>query len=508
MKKILFVVVIFLIFPVICFSEDFYVTNVGAGLNDGLNLENAFSVTDFNTSGHWANPKEAGKIGPGDTVYIDGTISSSLKIQGSGSPGSDSVITIKFHDGAKFSKAYWGGTTSAAIVNNGYDYIVIDGGNNGIIECTDNGTALGSQKLSVGIYFINTNNCEIKNLTIQNIYVRTPDSSDSGGESIGIYGIDNNTLSIHDNTIEDVRYNICCTAAAGGNKTGLNIYNNDLSRMSTGIVVRLDGPVNYADVNIYNNTISDGYVWDGEWGGGTAWNHVDGIHTWGNYPGNTLGTITIYNNTIGSDMGEHASTWIYLSDYTMPAVIYNNLFTCTAEGPSEGYLSYHNYGVNGNLKFYNNTIVGPSSGNTGGTGVYMPTKACTASIKNNIFMNIYIGIYDPAGNNGSTLDTDYNDFFNVGNVGRDQDGWYGSLTSWQTNTNDEAHSITTDPSLNANYKPNAGNDSVVDKGINLSDIFTIDKDYNTRSGIWDIGAYEYPLGGYPTISRPQNLCIR
>jgi len=486
-----------LVFP--AYAGDYYIAQTAAGSGNGSSEANADAIADLT----WGN---GNMVDAGDTLHLCGTITSTLTIGADGT--SENPITIIFETGAKFSKAYWGSTTSAAIVNSGHDYIVINGGTTGIIESTDNGTALTNQQAVTGIYMIGTTGCEIKNLTLQNLYVRTPDSDDSHQNSMGIYGSNNNSLSIHDNTIEDVRYGICCAASSGGNKSGLDIYNNDLSRMSTGIVVRLDGAVDYANVDIYGNTIYDFYVWDGEWNGGTTWNHNDGIHTWGNYSGNTLGPLNIYNNKIGGDFGEHTTSWIYLTDYTLPVTIYNNIFYGTAEGPAGGYVGYHNYGASGELEFYNNVIDGPSSGNTGGMGLYMTGQTCAASIKNNVFKDLYIGIYDRYGSDGSTLDTDYNDFYNVGTVGRDADGWYTSLNDWKTNVSDEANSITDNPDLNANYKPDEGDDPVVNAGVALNGTFTTDKDGTTRGTTWDMGAYEFSEGGFALAPvAPRNLRI-
>lgn len=67
------------------YIESHYITQSGAGSKTGRNLDNAWSVTDFNTSGNWAGTAtEDSKIGPGDVVYFSGTITTQLSPKGSG----------------------------------------------------------------------------------------------------------------------------------------------------------------------------------------------------------------------------------------------------------------------------------------------------------------------------------------------------------------------------------------------------------------------------------------
>jgi hypothetical protein len=180
-SKILFLSMLFLGFFVVATkasAADFYIAQSQAGGNTGADCANAHAVSWFNTSGNWANPKQAGKVGPGDTAHLCGTLTDTLTIQASGSAGS--LITILFESGAKMSKPAWGTTTSGAIYASGKNYIVVDGGTNGIIENTDNGTGLGNQIDSYFIYVTgNPSQWEIKNLTLANMYLRTEGAEDN-----------------------------------------------------------------------------------------------------------------------------------------------------------------------------------------------------------------------------------------------------------------------------------------------------------------------------------------
>jgi len=77
------------------------------------------------------------------------------------------------------------------------------------------------------------------------------------------------------------------------------ISGNTISKVATGIVISLESAINYTNINVYSNTITLDNTWSGCWGScilSSEWYHVDGIHTWGNFAGNALGTIKIYGN--------------------------------------------------------------------------------------------------------------------------------------------------------------------------------------------------------------------
>jgi hypothetical protein len=91
MKVIVFYMFIFQSLLLTAYSaENYFVTQTGAGLHNGTSIENAFSASEFNNNANWGIG--TGKISGGDTVYLNGSITSSLTLQGSGSSGN--VITI------------------------------------------------------------------------------------------------------------------------------------------------------------------------------------------------------------------------------------------------------------------------------------------------------------------------------------------------------------------------------------------------------------------------------
>jgi hypothetical protein len=76
-------------------------------------------------------------------------------------------------------------------------------------------------------------------------------------------------------------------------------------------------------------------------------------------------------------------------------------------------------------------------------------------------------------------------------------GW-GGITPMFVNW---AQHASVDLSLDAN------DTAAIDKGVDLSSYFTVDREGNIRSGTWDIGAYEFGSTNNGP-ARPQNLDIR
>jgi hypothetical protein len=140
--------VLILILVVFCLggvlAENHYVTQSGAGAKDGSSVSNAFSVSQFNTASNWDSVvnSDNGKIGPGDSVFFSGVITSSIKPQGSGKAGNyivfdgyeagdcdaisescpgQAIVTLS-QDIGKSGFALW---DSAYGLGNGKDYLII-----------------------------------------------------------------------------------------------------------------------------------------------------------------------------------------------------------------------------------------------------------------------------------------------------------------------------------------------------------------------------------------------
>lgn len=453
MKKIFLALVTFFAFLSTCMAEDIYIAQDVAGDNSGADCANAHSMEWFNTAENWGLGDA--NTSAGDTVHFCGTITTTANVRMGGAAGNP--ITLKFESGAKFSKAAWGNTSSAAILINKKNYIVIDGDNVGIIENTDSGTSFAAKQQTAGIYALDSAGLEIKNLTIQNLYQRIAYSNDSNAVGFGIYATKMTSCLIHDNIINNSKYGIFTSTSVA--RDGMDIYNNTITKCSSGIVAALEAGVVWSNINIYNNRIAENYIWAGTWGAG-LWHHNDGIHTWGNYAGAQLGPLNIYNNTIGGDMGDKTSGWIYLENYNYPVLIYNNVLYADSgtRGPTNGYIYYKGYSSSATVGIYNNELNGPSATGTGGNGIYLQNaKAYTVDIQGNSFSKLFYAIYDDtAGNSVKTLDYNSYDLANLDKVGKITNSTYSTLAAWQTalggcpSIGNDCDSLTT----GENMKPN------------------------------------------------------
>jgi len=358
------------------FAADFYIAQSQSGNNNGTTCADAYSLAWFNTSANWANPKQTGKVGPGDVVHLCGTFTSEAAFQEGGSSGSP--ITVLFEDGAIFS--YLPANNGKFISTNGKAYIVIDGGTNGIIEAIDNGTPstyggiYNNQRMLYGIYASGSHDIEIRKLTIRNLYVHTtpldPANFASAPTAIYFNGVGNN-ISIHDCIFQDVLFCIGLLGMTPG-ASNANIYNNTFTNYDHGVTVTGSLYPGYSGVNIYNNHFGATAAWDTAFNNGctdvnTPWScctgnktgtcaltttskwHHDGVHLFllNPYATSYLSDVNIYNNIFDGDWGICNTAHIFVEDRTLPTdqggiwntAIFNNVFQHTNSRMNNGSLT-------------------------------------------------------------------------------------------------------------------------------------------------------------------------
>ena len=110
-----------------------------SGSASGSCTSNVQTPAFFNNSANWGSG--ATQIGPGTVVLFCGTFTGTagqtgFTFQGSGTAGSP--ITLQFVTGAQMTAPYWG----SAISCSGKSYVTVNGGTNGSITNTANGTSL------------------------------------------------------------------------------------------------------------------------------------------------------------------------------------------------------------------------------------------------------------------------------------------------------------------------------------------------------------------------------
>jgi len=485
-----------------------YIAQNVAGNQTGSSCINAAAYTTFNNA-TWS---------PGDVIHLCGTMSGTfdgtsgrqgnnlLVVHGNGVSGNP--ITIIFEPGAKLSAPYW--SPFGAIYESGNSYITIDGGTNGLIENTANGTAFprnpSNGYQSRAIYASSCTGCVVQNITISNLYVHTSTSDNTVTQTAVncVYANNSTNVTINNMTCHDAGWAITGPVNNFVLKNS-NLYNND-----HGLAFGASGTL--SNFSVHDNHIHDFANWD------TTTNsyHHDGLHFWGhvvNGVANTVNGGVIYNNTFDGDPGINVTAFIYLEDSIQNVVVFNNSFiepssgkmnalwfsgNSTSNPPATGNAAYNNYVQGGGLHASN-----------GGAAILVNYQNNFTSLN-----NIAIGGQSDVGINGGTRSSsgiDYNlydDLYTDTNHS-DTDVWnidgrtYFALSSWQSASgcNCDPHSLAAtlaNMKLSSTGVPQTGSPAI-GLGVNLTNIATgslapLAKDKNGVSrpatGAWTVGAYQ------------------
>ena len=429
----------------------------------------------------------------GDVNYICGTITGSagsnlVTVHGSGSAGNP--VTIIFDNGAVLQAPYFSASTYS-INGNGAQWVVIDGGTNGIIQNTANGTGITYQQASTLVGGFGSN-FTIKNLSFLNVYRHTAGDANGGGSrGLSLKGETNVTVGPN-NTFT---YCDVCIMGDWSNSSDSNwtIQGNSFANSNQDIQLGFYPAGTFSDLFIYGNTATNWANWDEP---GDNYHH-NFIHLFTNLPGaNLTGNLWIYNNSAVGDIGSTATSLIFLENNnggaggTMgPVYIFNNVLSKTnANAPSSSgivaVLSTGGY-------LLNNTI-----SDAGGTG--SNAYSCTNfyhggwTMENNIMVGCGTYVYQQGASMGTVDSNVYNGATSPQWIS--QSTWDTTLTSWRANCGCDASSVTTSPKLDTGYRPQPGS-SAIGLGANLTSlgIAPLDSDLtgSTRqsSGAWIAGAY-------------------
>jgi hypothetical protein len=486
-------------------ASDIYLAQSAAGSSNGADCADADAVS----AASWS---------AGNTYHLCGTITSQVAPSASGLAGSH--ITILFEANAKISMPaipdYAGG---GGINLAGQQFIDVNGGSNGIVESTANGTSKANHVNSVGINVDSTNNVTIHNIVFQNLFVNVC-CSDGSQFGQGIYGqgaISN--LRFYNNTCTQLFS--CVQIQETGTATNIEVDHNSLPNQDIGwgiVVVMGNTGFTVTGVYIHDNDITPGsgtginsnsatFIGTNSWCTGTTdRTHLDPIHTWsqGSTPDGVYNEY-IYNNYIHGyfcvNQGVANSTaaifWeAHVTGGNAPntATVFNNLILMQGGHPGDGAI-FPQSGTNGNI--YNNTIdcTGADSGSLatefgGGTDTY--------------YNNLIIGCAEAVLFDGGSYSGDYNDWFNIGASGWGQQ----TFAQWKSSQpGQDTHSITSNPKVNSDHTLQAGSPAIgVGSNLTSMNIAQLDtsKPLNVgvgyvstlgfprpASGGWDLGAYAF-----------------
>jgi hypothetical protein len=458
-----------------------YVAQTARGTGDGSSAANAHSLAWLNEASNWNNG--AGTVQPGITVNLTGTFTNELDVLGSGITGKP--ITIYFEPNAQFVGPYWPQPWSGggAITIEAQNYIVIDGGPNGLIEATNNGTSLQYQTSSCGVGAASSSYLTVKNLTIKGMYVRISNSDESKCSGVGVS--DNCTVPPYAITNFAVTNCVISDAYVGiGTDYGpacrnYFIIGNTISRCNWGGNCGDRGPgATITNLVVADNHISDFTNWDDP---AHDDYHHNGFYGWAE-SGGTLEGVRVYGNIIGPNYGgAYSTSGVFFSGNASNIIIYNNVFLCNPnDAPADGMITTLNSIV------ANNTFLG------GGAGNAIAISART--LYNNLAVNCTFVLDDYANTGILTADYDYGYNLNRGEEYSYATGGSSSFDTfgqWQALGFDSHGSDGINPLLNNNGTLRAGS-PMASAGTNLSFIFNTDAAGNPRpaTGNWTVGAYQ------------------
>lgn len=475
-------------------AKDVYIAQDTHGDGSGATANDARSVAWFNNVSNWGTSPT--QITSGDTIRLCGTITNGLSVRGSGIPGSNTVIF--FEPGAKISMPSLPETGGIAL--NNCNYLTVDGGADGVLECTKAGSGM-LQTTGVGVRGMPTiGNILIRNLEIRNLYVKTNYSDQIAPLGIYISGSGISNIVVANNHIT-----WCATGVMLGYSPG--------SFASSGFLV-ISNRIEYVN---HGTTFGSGNIGGKLTRATFAWNRVGHFEPWDDLVSNSfhhngfiawtaqadtaITDLQITNNIIWGRWGTRVTAGIFLSGEggvgILNPLIANNLIAFTNGSASNGAMYLWNVR---NPVIANNTVCD----NHSSIGIRL-NNCAGVSLWNNIFYGsstiFYVdraGVPDVSASDWNIF-SGYKDFAYVA-------GTWASFAQWQGRAFD-ANSVLRDPLLaptvGGTYPLRTGSPARK-SGTNLYSILKSDGTGSARpqTGAWDIGAFQYPGSPLPS---PLNL---
>lgn len=237
MKRLLLAFLFLLTFVSISRAQNIFYAQNSAGSADGSSCVNAKAL-----------PIAGGDWVAGNTLHLCGTVTVTTNTTGiliSGRTGtSGSPITVFAEPGfilqsARFNGCVDGPFDGSASEGGAFDitatssFIILDGGTNGIIQNTANGTGLANTACSLGIWS-SGNNIIIRNWTIRNIYQRIRGTTTTTGGSTGdiLVGGGSTSVKVCNNTLSNASVGAQLNSTAATLTPGITSWANPTSCQS------------------------------------------------------------------------------------------------------------------------------------------------------------------------------------------------------------------------------------------------------------------------------------
>jgi hypothetical protein len=509
-------------------ASDVYFAASAAGANNGTSCANAYSITDgshgINVTGNWV---------AGNTLHLCGSLTcadgntSLITSHAAGSNGNP--ITVKFETNALLTCPAW---TGGGAININHAFVTVDGGTNGKIQNTANGspglaTCLsGSCTVQQGTTAVATNaaNDITKNIIITHLYMHAQNVTDLLCTTAPCTGVEMNDganqqalSNTVDNTYEAVGMSNCTNCVIGFNHS--TAANHDYTA-STGI------PANGA--SIHDNTTVDGFNWDET---DNAYHH-NKIMLFAN--SGSLQNCQIYNNKMTGNIGSNTTAYMFLDGDGLAGGfngcgIFNNIIEVDAGGNcgADGCMTIGDGGVadTNNVLVANNTVI--YNGTTSANPVTLDDLSGTAAELNNLWIagpqgaSLWTG---GASTSGMTID--YNIYAGASAA---SGMWYANsllnhgFADWSASPlSFDVHGKNLNPgnlaaakvsvNLNSSFAPQSPS-AVIGAGKNLTSYcgtypalcFDANGVPRPASGAWTVGAYGASTGTQTAVNPPTNL---
>jgi hypothetical protein len=486
----------------------FFVAQSQTGTGDGSSCANASDIGVLSTPMDWT---------PGNIIGLCGTITSTITALGSGT--SRNPIIVYWEPGAIVEAPVCSGSgdgASGCVDIHGHSNITLNGGSNGIVESTANGTALAHHTNYVdGVYAEDCSGCTIENLAIQNMYVEGSGSNDCSADpqgNVGIWYSGSNTTITHDTFANEA--DGAMLATIGPSDTNMVISHNTFTNVGTGMnwVSNTNGGGNAGPILFDHNTLKDFSLWDT---GARDCYHQDGIHCWdgvGFTPTHYGAGMFIYDNVeSGMDSTANANGYTFMeggsgadatvcADSTSPIYAFNNVLSGIGSNGLLGIFS-------GEPIALNNTFLGGSS--SSGACWSANSDAVNAEFENNAVQGCGNLMANTKASTYATGQPDHNQYAHGGAnafVCAISFFTFSSFANWQSCSRsslgggsgaETSSSTHTSLALNADGSPRGGS-PVIGAGANLTRLCTgnlrplcteINGTARPATGAWDAGAY-------------------
>jgi len=454
-------------------ARDYFVANAPTGMDTGLSPSDAHGVDWLLLPGTWGSG--ASQIAAGDTIHIVGCVGS-LKIKGGGN--ARSPVRFLFERDAKVSA---GAANLISCV--GQSYVIIDGGVNGIVENTNNGSYMGQQAATSGVVISGSANLIITNLTIRNLYVH--DSSDDAKlDFTAVGGIYGNGFGDNIKIVNCNFSNICWAInLQSGEGTNLVVSGCKFADYDHGIAGLGKA---YQKVLISDNFFGSTVRWD------TVVNkyHHDGVHIFYGQGGG-VSDVTICRNIFDGDWGINNTAHLYFEgDMTRsnPSsmkrfTIANNLFKAATNR-----IINNGFGCGNGPEWCwaNNSFIG--SGKEGSIGLSLKDNGDSLLV-NNLFVGLTTFV--TTGTNVVLKNNCYSARASGGNAAWIYSGTpCASYSVWKTSSGELNSGYFGASACNGNGVLTLDSPAI-STGMTLGDQIRPDLFGSLRGDVWDVGAISY-----------------